>query len=378
MPTISRKVISQIETLARRTAQQVNPIVEGVVIARNPDGTLIVSDGRGGCLRQAPKANVRIGEKIKVGLEPALGQQTSLPEVDLTLDPSTVPCPDDPRGCIDHVGADCVITTTEVTSGSGSAVLNGTVFSIGWIDTDPGTPSPGADGSWQNRLGAGNVFAGGPQQGYLYTDSAKAANCQATRRSASYANNLGYPWADKINLGAIRHFMAFDTSVIPSGITLTAVMLRLKIKGNTSARTRSDRSMSIVIVPSSHDNNGAHTYNWPLVDHVSLATSTIADIIAAGPGPPADTPYDWEMNLDAAAMQSVVVPGGTTKLAVLLSDDFDIGLVTPTVPASFTSPGSPTDTHELDDWVLFNGGTDVELFLDWTTTTVVETSRTLD
>jgi hypothetical protein len=358
-----KKVVRQIADIATKSAQKAVPIRAGTVIARNPDGSLVVDDGRGGCLIQAPQANVRVGQKIVLGTEPALGQVTSLPEVDIAIDPSTLPCPGDGRpDCVPLIGAPC---STLVTGGD-SADLAGTVFSIGWVSAVPTDSPPGSDGIWGDRLGSGGDFSGGPQSGLLFADSSKSAQIVASKRSGSYTNPpFGHPYANKVNLTAMRHFMEFDTSAVPSGQTITSAILRTTIKGDTSNRLEDDRGTSIIIVPSSHDGVSSHTFNWSTVTGVNVGSATLAAILAAGPFPLADTPYDYDITLDAGLMTGIVVPGGMTKLAVLMAADFDKLSATPTAPANFTSPGSPNQINQIADWILFNGGTDVQLILVW-------------
>ena len=67
MSRVARQLTRKVVEIARKTATQQSPIVEGTVISRNPDGTLNVDDGKGGCLRQAPAANVRVPREAPRG-----------------------------------------------------------------------------------------------------------------------------------------------------------------------------------------------------------------------------------------------------------------------------------------------------------------------
>lgn len=92
------EVVQRIGKIATTAAQRAQLVFEATVIGFNPDGTINVDDGLGGCARVAPKANVKIGDRIRVGgNEPAIGTTTDLPQVTHTCQGSTKPCPKDDR-----------------------------------------------------------------------------------------------------------------------------------------------------------------------------------------------------------------------------------------------------------------------------------------
>lgn len=97
MPTDIRRVITQITGVAKRAAAEANDVRTGTVISRNQDGSLNVDLGDGGCARVAPAANVNLGDKIVLGLEPSIGTTTSLPPSTVPITPPTDLCPIDPR-----------------------------------------------------------------------------------------------------------------------------------------------------------------------------------------------------------------------------------------------------------------------------------------
>ncbi|MDQ6892199.1 MAG: hypothetical protein M3167_06285 [Acidobacteriota bacterium] len=97
MANTAQDVVEKVTSVARQVAKQQSLTVEGTVTGINPDGTLVVDDGQGGCARQAPKQHAKIGDRIVLGTEPALGTVTNLPQLNITLDPSTKACPTDPR-----------------------------------------------------------------------------------------------------------------------------------------------------------------------------------------------------------------------------------------------------------------------------------------
>ena len=352
-----RNAVLSVAAIAKKTAIQQSPLTTGTVIARNPDGTLVVSDGKGGCLRQAPKANVRVGQKIVLGTEPSLGQETDLPLVTLTVDPSSKPCLTDPRldaGCDGVIGAPPCIVEDSLT-----ATLSGTVFSIGWVDPPPGLSYPGRSGVWKNRLAAGGAsLAGGPNAGLLYNDTNREVLQEVNRRTTSYTNTSIDPYADQCTIASSRVFLAFDTSGIPSGVGIFSAKLKLRIKGNTTVRASTDHSEVLAIVPSTHDGTTS-TANWDKIADTIIAEAKINDIVAAGPDPQADTPYTYEIDLPPPLANIYVVPGGTTKLAVVTKTDRNINSVLPT-PGLFasgretTASGTPDDQVHVaaGDWVI--------------------------
>jgi hypothetical protein len=92
-----RRLITQVTGLAKRAAEEANGVRTGTVISRNPDGSLNVDLGDGGCARVAPAANVNIGDKIVLGIEPSIGTTTNLPQSNNPINPPTDLCPVDPR-----------------------------------------------------------------------------------------------------------------------------------------------------------------------------------------------------------------------------------------------------------------------------------------
>jgi hypothetical protein len=98
MPTDIRRLITQITGVAKKAAEQASGTeTTGTVISRNPDGSLNVDLGDGGCARTIPSRNVKIGEQIILGLEPSIGKTTNLSPLNHTVQPPTELCPVDPR-----------------------------------------------------------------------------------------------------------------------------------------------------------------------------------------------------------------------------------------------------------------------------------------
>jgi hypothetical protein len=96
MPESTRTLVERMAELAERAAAKQNTIRTAVVLATLPDGTLSVDDGQGGCARVAANMlgqRAGCGETIIIGTEPSIGQVTTLCQVQVTVTPSTRPCP---------------------------------------------------------------------------------------------------------------------------------------------------------------------------------------------------------------------------------------------------------------------------------------------
>lgn len=349
-----RQLTQRIADVAKKTTIQNSPIVQGTVLSRNPDGTLNVDDGRGGCIRQAPAANVRVGEKINLGVEPALGTQTSLPQVTLTLTPSTVPCPTDPRpACEDLIGAPCPPLIEENVS------LEANAFSIAWGDPNLTTMTYAGrrDGVWQNRLSAGGELAGGPIDGILFHDSNVKADQDAVRRTDSYTGTSDFsgPYSGQFAVSAYRAFFSFRTAgVVPPDATIEAVKLRVHFTGNGSNRLRSDSGDGFSVVTSTHNGISTDTSNWDKVGETVLGGALIDDIIAAGPQPTGDTVFDYDIDLDLTQLSSQI-RSGEVKFAIGMRRDLDKHSTLPT-PAQFTGR-EVTASGITDDKVHIAAGT---------------------
>jgi hypothetical protein len=136
MATDVQRLITQISGVAKQAARDENQVVIGTVISRNRDGSLNVDLGNGGCTRMAPAANVKIGDKVTLGLEPAIGTTTNLPMEGGPLLPPTDLCPTDPR--------DIPLDKKTSTAASGAQKIASAGFAA-WADRDDdqgnGTPS---------------------------------------------------------------------------------------------------------------------------------------------------------------------------------------------------------------------------------------------
>jgi hypothetical protein len=332
--------------IANKTAIKNSPIIEGTVISRNPDGTLNVDDGKGGCLRQAPAANVRVGQRIRLGVEPALGQTTNLSQVSLTIDASTVPCPDDPRhGCRPTIGVPCVVVV-EGPLVDATATISFDSFTVLWLDNPSPTFAESTDGIWDNRLAPITGFVrGGPQGDYVPTVEIGNGNLydlssRMTGSNTSMMDNDS-PYANEVRVGCTRTFLTFDTSAIPPGAELVSATLRLAIF--QAYAIVDDLAESVIVVPSDHSGVAEGSNFDKVFPTTPLASATLAAIVASDPSPPTEyIPFDFD--LDVAVLQQYFNLSGVTKLALMLGRDATVGSTLP-VAAPFTSPATPYLTH---------------------------------
>lgn len=346
-----KDIVRRIADVAKRTAIQQSPIVEGTVIGRNPDGSLVVYDGRGGCMRLAPKANVRVGERIRLGTEPALGRQTNLQQIDVTISPSSAPCPDDPRDDCEQVIGVVSPCPEPVEGEEAPAVAD--IFAVMWVDPPPGLAYPGRSGDWKNRLSASEELAGGPVDGALFLDPNKQVLQSISRRSSSYTSHFIDPYADQSTIACVRLFLDFNTSAVPVGATITAATLRVSVTGNGPVRASTHHSEAVRVMPSSH-NAIASTANWDKVDPVILGEVSINDIIDAGPDPTEDfAPYNVDIPLDPELLTLFVneVVANRTRLAIVMRLDSKPQSILP-APGLFssgreTTPTAPTPDDEV-------------------------------
>lgn len=312
----TRQVVSRIADIASRTASKANPIKTGTVVGRNPDGSLVVSDGRGGCLRQAPKANVRVGQTITLGLEPALGQQTNLPLATFTLQPTTVPCPGDDRRC-DQIpgGPGCFV--------EGSV---GILFVAGSSQMISYSKSAGSGLAWSDRL--------------IPAPSTLFYSTSTNRTLLNEADSI----TDDSSLDQVqcsRIFLRFDLSAVPSDATITEAKLRLALSGNASLTLRTDTAASVMVALSTA--LGVDKYaDWPLFGASAIGTATIQDIIDAGPSPHASSPYTYDIPLTVSGL----TVSDLSKLALLLSDDFN--------STAFPFAGDLVNNYVVSDWTNAN------------------------
>lgn len=371
MPSPSiRHVREHVANIARKTAEQVNPIVQGTVLSRNPDGSLNVDDGRGGCVRVAPRGNYRVGQKVVLGTEPGIGQQTNLPVVTVTLGPSQIPCPSDPRfpdGCEGLVGVPCAPPV------DGEFASAADLYAIEWVTLNFSEPYPGTDGSWTSRRGSSPDWI--PSAQFLHIDTNRKVSAQSNRRAANYSSHISPAFADRFNFIAGRVFLSFDTSPLPANAQILSASLQVPVRGNTPNRVNADLGASIYVVPSSH-NGIANVFNWSAISNFPigqvggpvLGQATIGEIHDAGPDPEADVVFNYTFDLaddPTLSLSDAFNPGGTTRLALVASYDYNDQAYP--APASFINLSNPNEVRGLSDFVLFANNADLKLFVRWTT-----------
>jgi hypothetical protein len=238
MATTTQKIVSSITDIAKKTVVQGRQLIEVTVLSRNPDGTLNVTDGVGGCQRLAPQGNVRVGEKIMLGTEPVFGEKTNQEVVVVTLTDNPKPCPTDKRGAGLGGGG--------IGGGAGGQILRKRIGGPGYpgprpptiaIEVHCGLNDRGNGGLWENRL----VLPTFPFGGFGMPDYAMSG----TSGAIGEAN-------DVVNSGHLsqrictRGFVFYNTvGGVPPGRTLTSAALLMGGSG------RSDHDKFFYVLPSS-------------------------------------------------------------------------------------------------------------------------------
>lgn len=94
-----QQIAERVAEIAKKVATETSPVRIGTVLSVNPDGSVNVDDGAGGCARVANVGNqvVTCGSTIVLGLEPQVGQTTDLCQVQFTIDASGKDCPVEDR-----------------------------------------------------------------------------------------------------------------------------------------------------------------------------------------------------------------------------------------------------------------------------------------
>jgi hypothetical protein len=302
-----RDAVANIAAVARKTAKQLSPILEVTVLSRNPDGSLNVDDGLGGCQRIAAAANVRIGQKIRLGTEPSIGQQTNLPSVTLSISPSTKPCPTDGRpDCEDLIGAPCP---------EPKVVEAATVATIGHLSYEvPQVPPNPTDWAWSTRgsqtptiINSGNVIQAGAGLSKLI--------------SPHFANICE------------RGFFEFDTAgALPDGWEYLSAQITFKADRNSVPTGNRQSNQTIYIVESNAADYPITTADWNSLGSEPLASF---DIVASIPSAHGGVGPYTDITLDLA---DSFVPNFAGKTKLGITSYYDLFGVDPeTIAGSFTS-----------------------------------------
>jgi hypothetical protein len=330
MGALARTLTEHIVTVSRKVATQQSPIVEATVLSRNPDGSLNVDDGRGGCARVIAAANVRVGDKVRVGTEPAIGSITSLPQDNFPVDAITIDCPTDDRPlCEEVIGVPCPPPVVSQLTGTGGGVDN----------------RIGAD--WPNRaadfgLYAFNNWQLGPDGfyhnvGYTSQNGIYSARSQA---ASNFGSTTTYPphtnTANKTyEIELARGFFEF-ANPIPVGQVAISGFLEFGV--DSSSSYRSDDDCHIVVVPSLAPPFPLdHTF-LPDVLFLELGRYRILDVV----GHTGTAVYSVSIPLDFSDADVQEQLGfSTIRLAILTEYDF-AGFLPP-MPglATFLAAGTP-------------------------------------
>lgn len=269
------KALGQLKDLAKKTAQGVNPVVVGTVISRNPDGSLNVDDGKGGCLRRAPSQNVMVGDKVTLGTEPNIGTTTNLDTQYLTLlAPSICPVDDTPPDTETHTP-----TVTEATENL-----------FAWADKDTvlTTSSSGVPGTVK------------------FTPSFAAA---VNSRSV-YTAPFGSPLDSFQNN---RSYFTIPISATPgAAIVSGGFHSKITVIGHAPVRLH--------LVASGALNDPVVASDLPLIDFTSLGSAvTPSSVLSASPW----TAFDFDLNEDGLDAVKAALPSGFIRVALITQYDLD-------------------------------------------------------
>jgi hypothetical protein len=333
---LARTLTQHIVTVSRKVAKQQSGIFRATVLDRNPDGTLVVDDGQGGCRRVVGAANVRIGDQIIVGTEPTIGTITSLNQQNFNISPSSLPCPDDGNRplCEEVIGVPCPppIDTTEF--GNGGSFLN--AIADNWenrqFDFGAGpTHCYHALDGFYHRTGWTGDGGGAPALGNFLASSRAYSNYMSVFADCHSTNtaNKGF------DLECGRGYFEFPNPVPPWQIAVGAT-LEFSIYSNV-AHYRSDDDIDVIIVPS-HVGFPASGFESS-IDFTELGRYRILDTV----GHTGASNYGVSIPLDAVALQaSGILAFSTIRLAMITEYDFDGAR--PPMPglAAFLAAGTPS------------------------------------
>ncbi len=289
------KVLEHIVTVAKGAAAQVG-VSFGTVIGRNPDGTINVDPGNGGCVRMIASANVRKGDRVPLGTEAAPGTVTSLEATYTEIEPPVDGCPVDPR--LPPPVTQPPATEAALTIRWG--IQNNVVT---WADRNTITPVSGSYG----------------------TTTIANMNATATHLGSDPFRRCRRGWAE------------FDTSgVLPEGAVLTGAKFQWSVSSGAPPFSVADHD--VIFVPGTNPDftlfdPGATLLNDILID-VELARFRILDIVTGG--------TLNEVALDIEAFDPYFSRTGRTKIAVVTQ--YDVEGTDPPFNA-----GNPADEVKFND-----------------------------
>lgn len=215
-----KAVVERIAGVAARAADA-RALVFGTVLSRNLDGSLNVDDGRGGCVRVAAAANIRVGQKIALGAEPAIGTTTNLAVRYIIIYPLGG-CPPDPR--------DPPIIPKNAVAAAARNMISTRGFAA-WSDrdNDQGTGLPSNCSTW-----------------FSYKGSAAVTSAGSATILAGYRKEVIGICPQTVLYTVDRSFFKFDLSA--AGVSGFASAGRLKLCVATAGAV-SPHGADIVVVP---------------------------------------------------------------------------------------------------------------------------------
>jgi hypothetical protein len=94
-----QKIAERVAEIAKKVVETQSPVRVGTVLSVNPDGSVNVDDGQGGCaiVSNVGTQVVTCGSTVMLGLEPKVGNTTDLCQVQFAINSSSKGCPIETR-----------------------------------------------------------------------------------------------------------------------------------------------------------------------------------------------------------------------------------------------------------------------------------------
>lgn len=277
MPNDVKQVVERIVGVAKKAASDA-AVSFGTVLSRNPDGSLNVDPGNGGCVRVIGPKNARVGDRVPLGTEPALGTLTRLDPHLIDVPSAVSGCPIDPR---DLTGDPPIIV---IPAGSETVL-----YCQDWADrkTDMG------------------LIAGGPANGALALSTAGACNA-ASKYTVVGGFAKDYYQCD-------RAYFVMPLTGLKAGDSLYTASFDAHITVAGFA------PIDLHLVLSHAVNAPVQTSDIPLAELVSLGSARVP---ATALGVPPYTPFSIPFNSDGLRAIEAAIPSGEIRLAVVTEYDW--------------------------------------------------------
>jgi hypothetical protein len=227
VPNEIKNFVDQVVSVSKGVAAK-SGVRFGTVMSRNPDGTLNVDPGDGGCVRVLGPENVRRGDRVAIGTEPAVGTLTELDPLFFAIPAPVEGCPTDPRDIPTSPVVQAVVSGANIIASAGLTT---------WAerDTDLGSGSPSNVGNWF---------------GYRKSAAVTSGNNQIIAGYRKEVVGGGTPIQVLYTMD--RSFIKIDlTGVDTAGATAATITFTVPYSGSsTSGSPRSPHDTAIAILPS--------------------------------------------------------------------------------------------------------------------------------